>query len=107
VYNQQTLLTAAGAGYVVRLDNRVGKLTINTDVVIHFKVGTGASPTTPTNAYIPASGATVSTLTLPAGGQMSIGADPGGTGYADATSDPIDWVAIWAVGAGYVRILGH
>lgn len=107
MYNQQTLLAAANAGYVVTLDKKCGKVTINTDGAIHYKVGSGPAPATPTNAYIPGSGLVVSTLHLPAGGEAKVGEDPDGKGFVDALQDPIEWVAIWALSANYVRILGH
>lgn len=106
-YVQKTLNAAATTGYVISLGQKVGKVTVQTVGRAAFKVGSGTAPATPTNAYLPASGATTDTLEFAAGGEFSVGQDPDGHGYDGQKQDPIEWVAVWAEGGGLVRAVGH
>lgn len=106
-YVQKTLNAAATTGYVVALGQVCGKVTVQTVGRAAVKFGAGTQPSTPTNAYLPGSGATTDTIELAANGEVTLGADHDGGGYDSQHHDPIEWIAVWAEGGGLVRIVGH
>ena len=107
-YVTKTLNAAATTGYVVALGQKCGKVTVETVGAAAIRVfGGGDAPAQPTSAYVPNAGETKDSVNLPANGNVSFGVDYEGRGFVPGLQEPIEYVAVWAVDGGHVRIVGH
>jgi len=105
-YVPKTLLAAAATGYVIDLGRDCGRVEIETVGAASFNFS-ASSLSTPTSAYVPASGETKDALAMEAGGKIGIGDDANGRGMVKGLQDPIRYVGVWAVDGGRVRVVGH
>lgn len=107
LFKQKTLSMAAGGGYLVDFSAPVGLVSIKASAECWIRVSNTTGSAAPTATPAPASGAQASWLHLDEGDAVSFGVDPAYTGGALVAQDQIQYVEVWAIGAGLLTLSAH
>ena len=109
-YVQKTLQGGAGAGYTLNLGQSCGRATVLPEVecYVRFDPPASTAPTAPAASPAPGgAGQNTDYIHLAAGERYEIGADVSGKGLVTGSQDPVQYMRIWTVAAGLVRVAGH
>lgn len=110
-FKHGTLNMQAGHGYAVKLDAAVGVLSITARAECYVCAmaprANDAAPDAPTVAVIPAPGAVTPFAHLIAGDAVDFGDVARSVAGDGAAVDSMQWILVWAVGAGNLTWSAH